>query len=76
METQGRLYRQNGDQVEVYEHVRLGRYKHIHTSCLGKMRDDMTTVEDTTPGTKKVCSVTTPPIRPIPPSDFLDVLRG
>ncbi len=28
------------------------------------------------PGTMKVCSVASPPIRPIPPSDFLDVLRG
>ena len=32
VETRGRLYRQNGDQVEVYGHVRRGRYKHIRTS--------------------------------------------
>ncbi len=27
VETQGRLYRQNGDQVEVFAHIRRGRYK-------------------------------------------------
>ena len=75
METQGRLSRQNGEQVEVYAHVRRGRYKHIRTSHSGKMRGDMATVEEGTPGTKKVCSVAPPPIRPIPPTDFLDVLR-
>jgi len=36
----------------------------------------MATVEEGTPGTKKVCSVAPPPIRPIAPTDFLDVLRG
>jgi hypothetical protein len=76
VKTQGRLYRQNGDQVEVYGHVRQGRYKHIRTSRLGKMRGDMATVEEGTPGTKKVCSVALLPIRPIPPTDFLDILRG
>jgi len=40
------------------------------------MRGDMATVEEGMPGTKKVCSVAPPPIRPIPPTDFLDVLRG
>jgi len=40
------------------------------------MRGDMATVEEGTPGTKKVCSLAPPPIRPIPPTDFLDVLRG
>ena len=35
----------------------------------------MATVEECTPGTKKVCSVAPPPIRPIPPSDFLDILH-
>jgi hypothetical protein len=76
VETRGRLYRQNGDQVEVYGHVRRSRYKHICTSPSGKMRGDMATVEEGTPGMKKVCSVAPPPIRPIPPTDFLDVLRG
>jgi hypothetical protein len=38
------------------------------------MRGDMATVKEGTPGTKKVCSVAPPPIRPI--ADFLDVLRG
>ncbi len=76
VETQGRLYRQNGDQVEVYGHVRQGQYKRICTSHSGKMRGDMATVEGSTPGTKKVCSVAPPPIRPIPLTDFLDVLRG
>ena len=76
METQGRLYRQNGDQVEVYGDVRRDRYKHIRTIRSGKMRGDMATVEGSTLGMKKVCSVAPPPIRPIPPTDFLDVLRG
>jgi len=40
------------------------------------MRGDMAMVEEGTPGTKKVCSVAPPPIRPIPPTDCLDVLRG
>ncbi len=57
LETQGRLYRQNGDQVEVYGHVHRSQYKHICTSCLGKMCGDMATVEEGMPGRKKVCSV-------------------
>ncbi len=76
METQGWLYRQNGDQVKVYGHVQWGQYKHICTSCSSKMCGDMATVEESTPGTKKVCSGAPPPICPIPPSDFLDVLHG
>ncbi len=75
VETQGRLYRQNKDQVEVFAHIRRGRYKHICTSRSGRMRGVLATVEESTPGTMKVCSVTSPPIRPIPPADFLDVLR-
>jgi len=76
VETQGRLCRQNGDQVEVYTHVGWGRYKYICTSCSGRMRGALATVEKGTPGTMKNCSVASPPIRPIPPADFLDVLRG
>jgi hypothetical protein len=40
------------------------------------MQGALATVEEGTPGTMKVCSVASPPIRPIPPSDFLDVLHG
>ncbi len=76
METQGRLYRQKGDQVKVYGHVQRGRYKRICTSRSGKMRSNMATVEGSTPGTKKVCSVASPPICSIPPTGFLDVLHG
>jgi hypothetical protein len=76
VENRGRLYRQNGHQVEVYGHVRRGRYIYIRDSRSGKMRGDMATVEESTPGTKKVCSVAPPPICPIAPIDFLDVLRG
>ncbi len=47
-------------------------YSHQYS---GKMRGDMAMVEDGTPGTKKVCSVAPPPIRLIPPTDFLDILR-
>ena len=56
-------------------HVRLGRYKHICTSRSSKMRGNMATVEESTSGTKKVCSIAPPPIRLIPPTDFLDVLH-
>ncbi len=76
VENRGRLYRKNGDQVEVYGHVRRGRYRHLRTSRSGKMRGDMATVEEGMPGTMKVCSVAHLPIRPIAPKDFLDVLRG
>jgi len=76
VENRGRLYRQNGDQVEVYGHVRRGRYKHIYTSRSGKMRGDMATVEEGTPGTKKVCSIAPSPIRLTAPTDFPVVLRG
>jgi len=61
VENRGRIYRQNGDQVEVYGHVRRGRYKHIRTSHSGKMRGNMAMVEEGTPGMKKVCSVAPPP---------------
>jgi hypothetical protein len=40
------------------------------------MCGDMATVEEGTPGMKKVCSVAPSPIRPIASTDFLDVLRG
>ncbi len=36
VETRGRLYRQNGDQVKVYGHVRRSRYKHVCTSVRAK----------------------------------------
>jgi hypothetical protein len=76
VETQGRLYRQNGDQVEVYAHIQQGQYKHICTSRSGRMQGALATVEEGMPGMMKVCSVASPPIHPIPPSDFLDILRG
>ena len=47
---------------------------HIRTSRSGKMRGHMATVEDGMGGMKKVCSTAPPPIRPSPPTDFLDVL--
>ena len=75
-ETRGRLYHQIGDQVEVYGHVRRGRYKQIRTSRSGKMRGAMAIVEEGMLGTVKVCSVALFPPWPIPPADFLDVLRG
>ncbi len=33
-------------------------------------------MEEVKPGMMKVCSVASPPIRPVPPANFLDVLRG
>jgi hypothetical protein len=56
--------------------VRRGRYKHICTSHSGKMQGDVATVEEGTPGMKKVCSIAPPPIRPTPPTNFMDVLHG
>ena len=76
VENRGKLYRQNGDQVEVYGHDRRGRYKYIRISRSGRMRGDMATVEEGSMGEKKVRARAAPPILPIAPSDFLDVLRG
>ena len=76
VESRGRLYRQNGAQVEVCGHVRRGRYTYIRTSRSGRMRGNMATVEDGTPGMKKVCSIASSPTRPNAPTDFLEVLRG
>ena len=45
VENRGRLYRQKGDQVEVYGHVQRGRYKNLCTSRSGKMHSNMATVE-------------------------------
>ena len=59
-ETQGRLYHQIGDQVEVYRHVRRGRYKHIHTSRSGKMRGAMATVEEGTGHSESLLSCSIP----------------
>ena len=74
--SRSKLYRQNGNQVEVYRHVRRGRYEHIRTSQTCKIRGNIATVEDGAQGLKKVRSVALPPIRPIAPTTFLDVLRG
>jgi hypothetical protein len=76
LENQGPLFRQHGDQVDVHGHVRRGQYKHIHTSCSGRMQGAVATVEEVMPGMMKVCSVAYPPIRPVPPANFLNVLRG
>jgi hypothetical protein len=76
LENQGHLFRQHGDQVDVYGHVRRGRYKCIHTSRSGRMQGAVATVEEVMPGMMKVCSVAYPPIHPVPPANFLDVLRG
>jgi hypothetical protein len=44
LENQGRLFWQHGDQVDVYGHIRRGRYKCIHTSCSGRMQGAVATV--------------------------------
>jgi hypothetical protein len=75
-ESHGRLFREHGNWIEVYGHIRRGQYKCIHTSCLGRMRGAIATVEEVTPGTMKVCSVASPPICPVPPANFLNVMRG
>jgi hypothetical protein len=76
LENPGQLFRQQGDQVNVYGHIRQGGYKRIHTSCSGRMRGGVATVEEVKPGMMKVCSVALPPINPIPLANFLDVLHG
>ena len=40
------------------------------------MQGAVATVEEVKPGMMKVCSVVSPPIRPVPPANFLDVLHG
>ncbi len=40
------------------------------------MREVVATVEEITLGTVKVCSVVVLPIRPVPPVNFFDALRG
>ena len=45
VESRGRLYRQKGNQVEVYRHVWRGRYTHIRTSQSNMMRGNKATVE-------------------------------
>jgi hypothetical protein len=54
LENQGRLFQQHGDQVNVYGHVRQGQYKCIHTSCSGRMRGVVATVEEVMLGMMKV----------------------
>ena len=45
-EEAGRLYRRNGDTVQVMGHVRRGRYDTPWQSRTGQMRGDYATVED------------------------------
>jgi hypothetical protein len=40
------------------------------------MRGAVATVEEFMPGMMKVCSVAYPPISPVPPVNFLDIIRG
>jgi hypothetical protein len=40
------------------------------------MQGAVATVEEIMPGMVKVCSVSSPPVRPVPPANFLDVLHG
>jgi hypothetical protein len=70
LENQGCLFRQHEDQVNVYGHIRWRRYKCIQTSCSGRMQGAVATVEEVKPGMMKVCSVASPPIRPVPPANF------
>ncbi len=76
LEPQGRLFQKYRDQVEVYGHLRRGWYIHLHTSCSKLMRGAVATVEEIVPGTVKVCLVASLLVRPVPPANFLDVLRG
>jgi hypothetical protein len=40
------------------------------------MRGDYATVEESSPGVWKVCSVASLPFRPVPPTMFFDVVQG
>jgi hypothetical protein len=60
----------------MYGHIRGGLYKHIHISHSGRMQGAVATVDKVKPGMMKVCSVAFPPIHPISPANFLDILRG
>ncbi len=76
LESHGSLFWQNWNRVKVYGHIRWGRYTHLHTSRSGRMRGVIAKVDEITPGTVKVCSVASPPMRSIPLVDSLDVLHG
>ncbi len=76
LEPQGHLFRKHKNRVEVYGYIRRGQYTNLCTSCSVQMRGVIATVEEITPGMVKVCSVASLPIRPIPPVNFFDVLRG
>jgi hypothetical protein len=75
-ESNGRLYHQGPHQVEVYKHVRRGRYVHHQTSQSGQMTGEAATVEQVSPGVWKVCLVAISLARPQPATTFIDVLKG
>jgi hypothetical protein len=75
-EEAGRLYRHNGNTVEVMRHVQRGQYGSPWQSRSGQMRGDYATVKELRPGVWKVCSVASLPFRLVPPMIILDVLRG
>jgi hypothetical protein len=75
-EEAGRLYRHNGNTVEVMRHVQRGQYGSPRQSRSGKMRGEYATVEELRPGVWKVCLVASLPFRPVPLTMFLDVLQG
>ncbi len=60
LEPQGHLFQKCRDQVEVYGHLRQGWYTHLCTSCSGRMRGAVATVEEVALGTVKVYSVVSP----------------
>ncbi len=70
-----RLFQQYKNRIEVYGHIRRGRYKRLRASWSGKMKGDVATVEEVTPGIWKVCSVAIHTVRPVPPSNFINILK-
>jgi hypothetical protein len=75
-EEAGRLYRHNGNTIEVMQHVQRGLYGSPWQSRSGQMRGDYATVKELRPWVWKVCSVASLPFRPVLPTTFLDVLWG
>ncbi len=75
-ESNGHLFQQYKNCVKVYEHIRRGRYKRLRASWSGRMKGDVSTVEEVTPGIWNVCSVAIHTVCPVPPSNFIDVLKG
>ncbi len=75
-ESNGHLFWQYKNRIEVYRHIWRGQYKCLRAIWSGRMKGDVVAVEEVMPGIWKVCSVATHTVRPVPPSNFINVLKG